>query len=207
MTLQNSSTSKKVFEFVVLLISWFAVLLQLILLKESIFNFISYFTILCNLLVAISLTAVIVAPNTSIGKYFSLITVKSGIVLNIFIVGLVYNTVLRGIWDPKGWQLVADNLLHVAVPVLYVLYWIVFTQKGTLKWKDGMKWVYFPFAYLIYSLIRGHFEDWYPYPFLNVIEFGYAQVFINAGFVVIAFLLFGALIIWVDRLMKRREFS
>ncbi len=198
----ETSASKKITEIALLLITWFAILLQLSLLKESIFNFISYFTILCNSLIAVSLTVHTIAPKSKMGSFFSSPTVQTGIALNIFIVGLVYNTVLRGIWEPKGWQLVADNLLHVVVPFLYVLYWIVFVPKGTLKWKDGISWTYFPLFYLVYSLIRGHLVDWYPYPFLNVAKFGYTQVFINSGFVVLAFLLFGSLLIWADRLMN-----
>lgn len=201
----QKSSSKKTAEIALLLLTWFAVLLQLVLLKESIFNFISYFTILCNSLIAISLTAKVIAPQSNIGVFFSLTTVQTGIALNIFIVGLVYNTVLRGIWEPKGWQLVADNLLHVVVPFLYVLYWIMCVPKGTLTWKDGITWMYFPFLYLIYSLVRGHFVGWYPYPFLNVAEFGYMHVFINSGFVVLAFLLFGSLLIWADRLLKSEK--
>ena len=204
MTLQSPSTSKKVFEIALSLVSWFAVLLQLVILKDTIFNFISYFTILCNLLVAFSLTVITAAPNTRLGNFFSSITVQTSVALNIFIVGLVYNTVLRGIWEPKGWQLVADNLLHVVVPVLYVLYWIVFIPKGTLNWKNGIKWAYFPMLYLIYSLIRGHFVGWYPYPFIDVPKFGYIRVFINSGFVLIAFMLFGALLIWIDGLLKKK---
>lgn len=204
MTLQSPPTSKKVFEIALSLISWFAVLLQLVILKDTIFNFISYFTILCNLLIAFSLTAMIVAPNTKLGKFFSSITVQTSVALNIFIVGLVYNMVLRGIWDPKGWQLVADNLLHVVVPVLYVLYWIVFIPKGTLNWKSGIEWAYFPLAYLIYSLIRGHFVGWYPYPFIDVTKFGYIRVLINSGFVLVAFMLFGSLLIWIDGLLKKK---
>lgn len=202
MTRSESSTSKNIFEIGLCLICWFALVLQLLLLKESFFNFISYFTILSNLLIAISLTTTLISTNTSTGKYFSDIKVQTGIALNIFIVGLVYNTVLRGIWEPQGWQLVADNLLHVAVPVLYVLYWIVFIPKGSLKWKNGIQWTYFPLTYLIYSLVRGHFVGWYPYPFLNVVEFGYQKVFINAGFIMLAFFLFGWLMIWVDGLKK-----
>ena len=204
MTLQSPSTSKKVFEIALSLVSWFAVLLQLVILKDTIFNFISYFTILCNLLVAFSLTVITAAPNTRLGNFFSSIIVQTSVALNIFIVGLVYNTVLRGIWEPKGWQLVADNLLHVVVPVLYVLYWIVFIPKGTLNWKSGIQWAYFPLAYLIYSLIRGHFVGWYPYPFIDVTKLGYVRVFINSGFVLIAFMLFGALLIWIDGLLKKK---
>lgn len=196
---------KKYFEVTIMLISWFSLILQIFILKDSIPNFFSYFTILSNLLVAISLTVVIFASKTKIGHVFSLPTTKSAIALYILIVGLVYNLILRGIWDPKGWQLVADNLLHVAVPILYFIYWLIFIPKGTLNWKDGIAWTYFPLAYLIYSLIRGHFTAWYPYPFLNVNELGYQQVFINAGFVVIAFLFFGALLIWVDRLIGKKN--
>lgn len=200
-----SAPSKKTTEIALATIAWFAVLLQLGLLKESFFNFISYFTILSNLLVAISLTASLAAPKSKAGYFFSLTTVQTGIALNIFIVGLVYNAVLRGIWEPKGWQLMADNLLHVVVPVLYVIYWIVFVPKGTLTWANGIVWTYFPLAYLAYSLLRGHFVGWYPYPFLNVTEFGYAKVFINAGFVVIAFFFFGALLIWMDKLLSKKS--
>ncbi|MGF1926087.1 MAG: Pr6Pr family membrane protein [Bacteroidia bacterium] len=199
------ASSKKTTEVALAGMAWFAVLLQLLLLKDSFFNFISYFTILCNLLVAISLTVPILLRNSKAGNFFSLPAVQTGITLNIFIVGLVHNTVLRGIWDPKGWQLVADNLLHVMVPVLYILYWIAFIPKGTLTWKNGLAWAYFPITYLIYSLIRGHFVDWYPYPFLNVSQFGYGQVFMNVGFVVVTFFLFGALLIWIDNLLGKKD--
>ena len=196
---------KKYYEVAVMLISWFALLLQFVILKDTIPNFFSYFTILSNLLVAISLTVVIFASKTKIGDIFSLPTTSSAIALYILIVGLVYNLVLRGIWDPKGWQLVADNLLHVAVPVLYFIYWLIFILKGTLNWKDGIAWTYFPLAYLTYSLIRGHFVSWYPYPFLDVNELGYLQVFINVVFIVIAFVIFSSLMIGFNKLMKRKK--
>lgn len=202
---QRTANFSPIVEIILSLITWFAVLLQLILLKGSFFNFISYFTILCNLLVAVSLTSIIIIPQSKIGNFFQRATVQTGITLNIFIVGLVYNTVLRGIWDPQGWQLVADNLLHVAVPILYVLYWIICTPKRTLSWKDGLTWTYFPLIYLGYSLLRGHFVNWYPYPFLDVTKFGYPQVLLNAGFVVIAFFVFGILLIWIDRVIPIRK--
>ena len=117
----------------------------------------------------------------------------------------MYNLVLRGIWEPKGWQLVADNLLHVVVPFIYFLYWIIFAEKGTLNWKQGITWTYFPFAYLIYSLIRGHFVGWYPYPFLDVTKFGYQQVLINAGFIVIAFVILGFAMIGFNKITASRQ--
>jgi len=191
---------KKYVEIAIILTAWSALILQFIILKDSVANFFSYFTILSNLLVAISLTASTFAATTKIGKTSSLPTTKTAIALYILIVGLVYNLVLRGIWEPKGWQLVADNLLHVVVPFIYFLYWIIFAEKGTLNWKQGITWTYFPFAYLIYSLIRGHFVGWYPYPFLDVTKFGYQKVLINAGFVVIAFVILGFAMIGINKI-------
>jgi hypothetical protein len=187
------------------ILSWFSVIFQLYLTEGSFFNFISYFTILSNILIAISLTASSLIPFTIIGNYFSSVKVQSAISLYIFIVGLVYNFVLRGIWSPTGWQLVVDNLLHVAVPALYVLYWLIFIPKGLLNWKDGLTWAYFPLAYLIYSLVRGYFTSWYPYPFLDVNEIGYQQVFVNSGFMVIAFILIGFLLIGLNKVLSKKH--
>ena len=194
---------QNVFTLFLAALTWFTVGLQLYLTKGSVFNFISYFTILSNILVAVSLTFSSSLPKSILGKYFSSIKVKSAIALYIFIVGLVYNFVLRGIWNPTGWQLVVDNLLHVVVPVLYVVYWAIFTPKGTLKWLDGVTWAYFPFGYLIYSLIRGHFTTWYPYPFLNVNEIGYQKVLLNSGLMLIAFVLIGLLLILFNQSLKK----
>jgi hypothetical protein len=207
MALQKSSHIKKSYEIALTCIAWFAVIFQLYLTTDTIFNFSSYFTILSNIVIAISLTFALIAPSSTFGKYFSLITVQSAIALYIFVVGLVYNTILRGIWTPQGWQLVIDDLLHVAVPVLYVLYWLIFIEKGTLKWKDGVAWIYLPLVYLIYSLIRGHFTGWYPYPFLDAVKFGYQKVFVNIGLMIIAFFVVGLLLIWVDHLMKKKKVS
>ena len=107
-------------------LTWFAVVLQLFITEGTFLNFISYFTILSNLLVALTLTYFSLWPYTKLGIYFSSVKTQSAVALYIFIVGLVYNFVLRGIWQPTGWQLIADKLLPVAVPVFYVFYWFVF---------------------------------------------------------------------------------
>ncbi|RZK54369.1 MAG: hypothetical protein EOO87_10655 [Pedobacter sp.] len=205
--MQNNLKNKTqtAFETLIATTAWFALILQLVLFKESIYNYFSYFTILSNLLIALSLTIELFFPSTRLAKSLSLTTTKSAIALYILIVGLVYNFVLRGIWEPKGWQLIADNLLHVVIPVIYVIYWIIFTPKNTLNWKNGISWSYFPLLYLAYSLIRGHFVAWYPYPFLNIIEFGYQKVLINSGFVVLAFIIFALAMIGFNKIGSTKK--
>ena len=190
---------KKYIEIAIMLTTWFALILQLLILKDSIANYFSYFTILSNLLVAISLTPLVFAAKTNLGYKLSLPTSKSAVALYILIVGLVYNLVLRDIWEPKGWQLIADNLLHVIVPIAYLTYWLIFTGRKTLNYKDILSWTIFPFLYLIYSLIRGYYVNWYPYPFLDVAQFGYQQVLINAFFVMLAFVGFATIMVWFNK--------
>lgn len=195
---------------IVAAITWFALTIQLTLtLKtlditgfstlKTLTNFFSYFTILSNLLVAVCLTTALVAPLSKMGSFFSKTSVQSAIAVYIFIVGLVYNLVLRSIWNPTGWQLVADNLLHVVVPLLYLIYWFLYTPKKVLKWKNILPWLIFPALYLTWSLLRGPEADWYPYPFIHAGNLGYIKVAINSLFVLIAILLTGLGLVAINR--------
>ena len=198
--MENTGTNyKKIAMTMLAMVTWFALLLQLKLSLEStattgfsntktVINFFSYFTILSNCLVAVSLSASLIIPSSAAGMFFSKPAVMSAIAVYIFIVGLVYNLLLRGIWEPTGWQLVADNLLHVAVPVFYILFWGIFTPAGQLQWRTILPWLLFPLIYLVYSLVRGPIANWYPYPFLDAAKFGYGQVAINSILVLVAFL-------------------
>lgn len=202
-SLINQSVAKNIYTVILACIAWFAIVLQLCLTTGSVTNFFSYFTILSNLLVAISLSFSFLWPASKTGIFFSGLSVQSAIALYIFIVGIVYNFVLRGIESFTGWQLIVDNLLHVVVPVLYVLYWVLFRSGGILKWRDGIYWIYFPLIYLIYSLIRGAFIHWYPYPFLNAAKFGYGKVFLNIAMIIGVFLVAGLLLIVINRSFKK----
>ena len=199
------STSNRYCAIALAAIAWFSIVLQLYLTTGSLSNFLSYFTVLCNLLIAVSLTFASLAPNTRAGVFFSLLSVQSAIALYIFIVCLVYNTVLRGILTLTGWHYFVDNMLHVVVPILYILYWLFFRTTGTLKWQDGLYWVFFPITYLIYSLIRGSIVGWYPYPFLNAAKLGYEKVFLNIAVMVVIFLVAGLALIFMTRSLTRKE--
>ncbi len=187
---------------VIAVIAWTALALQFYLIQQTTsvtgystfkitINFFSYFTILSNLLIAVCLTTSLLSPSSSIGSFFSKASVQTAIAVYIFIVGLVYNTVLRGITTLSGLNWVVDNMLHVLVPLLFLLYWIIFTPKKVLTWNMLLPWLIFPAIYLLYSLVRGPVADWYPYPFLHAGNHGYGQVAINSLFVLLAFLIAG----------------
>jgi hypothetical protein len=168
-------------------------------------NYFSYFTILSNIFAIVSITVQLLAPSGNPGKFFAGISVQSAIALYITIVGLVYNTVLRFVWDFDGWDKVANEFLHVVVPVLYLIYWYLYVPKGTLKWRKSTRWLVFPLVYIIYSLIRGPIANWYPYFFINVKELGYLTAFTYMFFVFMAFLMVGLLIVWIDGRVGNRQ--
>ena len=201
---QSVNMFKKIWECIIVLTAWTAIVFQAYLTTGSFGNLFSYFTILTNLLIAVSVTAILIFPGTSVGRFFKNPSVQTAIALYIFIVALVYNTVLRGIITLNGWNLFTDTLLHVIVPILYIIYWFVFLEKGTLQYKQCLNWLIFPFAYLVYSLIRGAVYNWYPYPFLNVNEFGYQKVILNSVILIMVFMVSGFALIGLDKKLGKR---
>jgi hypothetical protein len=196
---KTETSGKRIFSIIITVIAWFCILFQWYLATESTSNFFSFFTILCNLLIAVCTFSVAFIPNSKLGLFFSNLSVQTSIALYIFIVAVVYNLVLRGIVQLIGWNIFLDNMLHVVIPVLYLLYWFFYRQKGQLKWENGFYWVAFPLLYLVYSLIRGAIVGWYPYPFLNAMKFGYTKVLTNIGVMIIVFGIAGFILIAITR--------
>lgn len=126
--------------------------------------------------------------------------VEAAVALYIGVTGLVYTLILSGIWEPAGWQLVADTILHHAVPVLYLAYWAVFARPGTLGFAMIPAFLVFPLAYTAYSLARGPIVDWYPYPFLDLRENALPALALNAVLMLVGFALFAAMLVAFDRI-------
>jgi hypothetical protein len=203
----------RTFAAVVAAIAWFALALQLYLsIQLSIANgksvahgiaaFLGYFTILTNLLAAVALTAPLVAPRSSLGQFFSRPSVISGVAASIAVVGIVYSLLLRHIWTPQGLQLVADRLLHDAMPLLFLAYWWLAVRSGTIGWADIPIWSVYPIAYLVYALARGAITGFYPYPFVDVSMLGYGRTFVNAIGILVGFSVVAATLVLLARLKK-----
>ena len=183
------------------LLGWLAIIVQFILMiqnrqadiPETIIRFFSFFTILTNILVSLYFTSRIsIFKNTSLSKLSNSGNLTA-LTAFILVVGLVYQFILRGTWQPTGLQRIIDELLHSAIPLFVFLYWLKFANKTDLIFKNIKFWLWYPIGYFLYVIIRGHFSNFYPYPFVNVIEIGYSQVFINAVIISLFFLF----IMWV----------
>jgi hypothetical protein len=151
-----------------------------------------FFTILTNLLVAVTMTWVAVGKKVSVNFI-------GGVTLAIILVGVVYVTLLQGLRVLTGAHLLADILLHKVSPILMTLWWLFFAPRAKLRWSAALWWIAYPLAYLIYVLARGHLDHKYPYPFLDVAKIGWTQTLLNMGGMAVGFVLAGLLLIWIDR--------
>jgi hypothetical protein len=212
--MQSASRKNKAFALSLAALAGFSIILQCWLsvqtathngksIGSGLWTFFSYFTVLTNLSICVSLTLSLMRPSSPAGEWCSRPGVVAGIAANIAFVGLSYHFLLRNTWNPEGAQLLADVLLHYAVPALYVLYWWSDAAKAQLRWTHSLLWSLYPGAYLIYSLLRGCIVGSYPYPFIDVGQIGYARTMQNAFGLLIVFILLGLLFVALGRVRQR----
>lgn len=180
------------------LTAWAGLLLQLSLMA-SLLNFFSYFTILTNLLIALATSLLTWAPTSLPGKFFARPPVQAGLALYIALVGIIYSLLLRHTWNPQGPQKLADLLLHDVTPVLYLAYWLLKAPKAALAYRYAFLWLTYPLTYLGYTLLRGRYDGFYPYPFINAAQLGYPAALSNAAFLTVCTAVLGWLLIRLSR--------
>lgn len=154
---------------------------------QALWRYVGYFTILTNLFIVLALVAWATGPRATCSRFLCRTEVQTAAATAIVIVFFVYHLLLRHLWQPQGWSWVADQLLHTAMPVLFVLHWWAAVPKMSLRWRHVLACLPYPAAYAVYALLRGAADGWYPYPFVDVATLGYPRVAINACAIFAAF--------------------
>lgn len=203
-------TTARAFAAVGATVGWVALDLQLVALHinaaargvafwTATVNYFSYFTILANILA----TLVLSAFALDLWGVLRRPAVTAAAAMYMAATGVVYFTILRHIWNPQGLDWVADTLLHYVMPVVYVLFWLIFASKAGLTARHAGLWLLFPVVYSLYSLVRGALMGFYPYPFIDVNVLGYPVVFRNAALLAVGFAILGALVVVAARARQR----
>jgi hypothetical protein len=171
---------------------------------QALWRYVGYFTILSNLLVLLALAAWAVRTRVGMARFLCRADVQTAIAVAIVIVAIVYHLLLRNLWQPQGWQWLADQLLHTVMPILFVLHWWFAVPKATLRWRHVLACLPYPAAYAVYAVVRGAGDGWYPYPFIDVARLGYPRVAVNALGLCAAFAAFALILIALGRWQSRR---
>ena len=205
-------------------VTWVALLLQLVLvvrggvvldeaappaLGTRLIRFVSYFTVLTNVLVAVTTTTLALGQDRYPTWWR---VVRLNAIVGIAVTGLVHWFLLRPLLDLGGADYLADKLLHVVVPVLAVIGWTVFGPRRRADRRLLLPSLVYPVGWLLYTLVRGGVAGWYPYPFLDVGLRGYPQALLAcAGVAVLVLALTQAAIVpdrrlpWTNRRLLRRS--
>lgn len=197
---------RKTLELIGFCLGCFAVITQLVLfiqnrqtdMAETLVRFFSFFTILTNSLVTLFFGIKYFKRSQTSSTFWHSGETLTAIATFIIIVGLVYQVVLRSIWEPKGMQLLVDELLHAIIPLFVLVYWLIYATASRIKFKQTVIWLLYPVIYTILVIIRGHFSGFYPYPFVNVSELGITKVILNIGIILLLSLVVMSLLIGVN---------
>jgi hypothetical protein len=160
--------------------------------RWSVFN---YFTLVSNVL-CVGYYG-IAASFAARGRVSWRPVLKGALVMGMTVTGLVYHVMLSGSFTMQGTMAVSDVLLHTVVPLLTVLDWLVFEQKGRTTWKSPLAWIILPDAYFVIrscvsrSASLGYGGNRYPYPFLNADSLGWGRVWLNVASCTCFFILLG----------------
>lgn len=133
---------------------------------------------------------------------------KSIIMMSIIVTMLVAQFMLSG-FDMNGTQGTALILLHRVVPIMTVLDWLLFDQKGWMTKFSPLFGVSAPLVYFAYSLIAAAtgsvLQDGskYPYPFIDIDTLGVSTVALTVTAMVAGFIVLGYILYFIDyRLAK-----
>lgn len=157
--------------------------------SETTFQIASFFTFWTNLLIAVYCTLQLTQKKGS--GIFSQVETLTALTVFIFIVGLVFHLLLRGVFDMSGLKWVISEVHHTIVPVGMLILWFLSDDKKRGKFQKLLLWLIYPLLYVGYVLLWGSYSQFYPYPFLHVADLGWSRVLLNsAGLLVLMMGLF-----------------
>lgn len=149
-------------------------------------NFFSFFTIQSNLIAGIVLLAVGIGSLVGRKATPQFALLRGAATLYIAITGVVFALLLSGLSQRLQLTLPwVDMVLHQLIPTVVLLDWVLFPPKTKIHFRQTFVWLIYPLAYVAYTLIRGPIVNWYPYPFLDPPEVGWATVIGTSIFIAI----------------------
>jgi hypothetical protein len=159
-------------------------------------NLFVYFTIEANLIVAV--TSLVLALRVDRAGTMFAVWRLAGLV-GITVTAVVYRTLLAGLLPETFWDSVSDELMHTAVPLLYVIGWLVWGPRGQAGVRIALLALVFPLLWTVVTLVRGVMIHWYPYPFMDVIEVGAGRVAVVLAGIAVLFLVVSCGFVAVER--------
>lgn len=162
-------------------------------------NFLSYFTIQSNLIGAGVLLIGAIRRDIHTPTFD---LVRGGAVVYLVTTGIVFSVLLSGtdVDTAIPW---VNSVLHEVMPIVIVIDWLLDPPSRQLTYRQGLLWLSYPLAWVVYTLIKGPIADWYPYPFLNPAFGGYGRVALYCLAIFVLVYVVCAAVVWIGNLARR----
>lgn len=191
----------------------------------SISAILSYYTLQSNIVCLIMFLGIIIAimskNNYRTNSIYYLL--KGGTIMAILITGITYQIALAPnnfymdiSYTMRTERYWANLLVHVISPILVLLDYVLFDEKGNFKYYYPIIWLFLPLSYVIYvysySARGGSFygiggSREFAYIFLDYNRIGYSGVFKSIIIIAILILLVSYFFVFLDRKLKRKWFD
>jgi hypothetical protein len=183
--------------------------------NRSLLNFLvyywSYLTNLSN--TALSLTYLADLSDARWLGWFRDPVTKGGMAGIMILVMLFYHFMLApSLPDLPQAIDISNVLLHYVTPVLFLIWWTVWSPHGTLRFRDLPMMLAPGLLYVLYIEVRGPLAGEYPY---TILDPGHAlpgqppggplAVIISVGVLVVLVAIFDLLLVVIDGLIARRR--
>jgi hypothetical protein len=163
---------------------------------ERIVRFFSFFTVQSNIIVCAVSALLAIRPDRD-GPVFRVFRLLS--LTCITVTGVVVVAVLIGAQELEGLAILTDAVFHYVAPIAALAIWLLFGPRPRVTGRTVGWSLVFPVLWVAYTLVRGEFAEWYPYPFIDVNEHGYGQVFLNIGVITVLYLAVAGVLLVLDR--------
>jgi hypothetical protein len=164
-------------------------------------QFLSFFTIQTNILIAASLLLPAIMPAWRASQQLSKPSVRTAVMAYSALTALVYFAVLRNIGHDDGLERRADQILHYVTPALFFLDWLAFVPKGQVTFRAVPPYLIYPALYVGWTFLHGGLTGWYPYPFVNAKRLDLWHLAANFAGLVLVALIIPYSLVELDRLL------
>ncbi|WP_310603786.1 Pr6Pr family membrane protein [Anaerosporobacter sp.] len=174
-----------------------------------------YYTILSNLfcllyfIVACIVVVQRIRKDGIYGESTWAIHAKGAVIMAITVTLLIYWFILvgAGFEMGEGTSPLANLIVHLFVPVLSILDWVIFDIKGQLNRFDPFKWLIIPLCYYVFTVIAAKLGmtfyngSHYPYFFIDSDILGWGTVMLSVLGLAVAFLVIGYIVFAMDKIL------
>ncbi len=159
-------------------------------------RFFAFFTIQSNLIGVVAFAWLVANGDRPRSRALELLRGAAAVYLTVTFVVVILLLSDVDVQLQVDW---AEFTLHKLFPVIVVLDWLIDRPRVALRYRDALIWLVYPLIWTALTMVRGAADGWYPYPFLDPANGGYATVAVMIVAITVGFLVLSAGMIALGR--------